>query len=39
MAHQMAKKLNANSYGAAMTGLKLKLAHKRRNKIGQEILL
>lgn len=32
MAHQMVKKLDANSYNTAMNGLKFKLAHKRINK-------
>src|SRR3954466_11893037 len=29
LAHQMVKKLDANSYSTAMNGLKFKLAHKR----------
>jgi hypothetical protein len=32
MAHQMVKKLDANSYSTTMTGLKYKLAHKRADK-------
>jgi hypothetical protein len=32
MAHQMVKKLDANSYSTAMNGLKFKLAHKRKDK-------
>jgi hypothetical protein len=32
LAHQTAKKLNANDYETKMTGLKFKLAHKRADK-------
>jgi hypothetical protein len=32
MAHQMVKKLDANSYSTTLTGLKYKLAHKRADK-------
>jgi hypothetical protein len=32
MAHQNVKKLDANSYSTAMTGMKFKLAHKRADK-------
>jgi hypothetical protein len=32
LAHQMVKKLNANDYSTAMTGLKYKIAHKRADK-------
>jgi hypothetical protein len=32
LAHQTAKKLNANDYDTTMTGLKFKLAHKRADK-------
>jgi hypothetical protein len=32
MAHQVVKKLNANDYTTALTGLKYKLAHKRAEK-------
>ena len=32
LAHQSAKKLNANDYDTKMTGLKFKLAHKRADK-------
>lgn len=32
LAHQTAKKLNANAYDTSMTGLKFKLAHKRADK-------
>jgi hypothetical protein len=32
MAHQMVKKLDANSYSTALNGLKFKLAHKRSSK-------
>jgi len=32
LAHQNVKKLNANDYSTAMTGLKYKLAHKRADK-------
>ncbi len=32
LAHQMVKKLDANSYSTAMNGLKFKLAHKRVDK-------
>src|SRR3569833_1863100 len=32
LAHQSAKKLNANDYETKMTGLKFKLAHKRADK-------
>jgi hypothetical protein len=32
LAHQMVKKLDANSYSTALNGLKFKLAHKRSDK-------
>src|ERR671924_198325 len=32
IAHQHVRKLNANNYSTAMTGLKIKLAHKRADK-------
>jgi hypothetical protein len=32
MAHQVVKKLNANDYSTAMSGVKYKLAHKRAGK-------
>jgi hypothetical protein len=32
LAHQMVKKLDANSYSTSMNGFKFKLAHKRSNK-------
>lgn len=32
LAHQQVRKLNANDYTTAMTGLKIKLAHKRSDK-------
>src|SRR5436189_3774816 len=32
LAHQNVRKLNANDYSTAMTGLKYKLAHKRADK-------
>lgn len=32
LSHQKVKKLNANDYSTAMTGLKFKLAHKRADK-------
>ena len=32
LAHQMVKKLDANSYSTSMNGLKYKLAHKRKDK-------
>jgi hypothetical protein len=32
LAHQSARKLNANDYATTMTGLKFKLAHKRADK-------
>lgn len=32
LAHQIVKKLDANSYSTAMNGIKLKLAHKRSDK-------
>ncbi len=32
LAHQMVKKLDANSYSTALNGLKFKLAHKRKDK-------
>jgi hypothetical protein len=32
LAHQMVKKLDANSYSTSMNGLKFKLAHKRKEK-------
>lgn len=32
LAHQMVRKLDANSYGTSMTGIKYKLAHKRAGK-------
>jgi hypothetical protein len=32
LAHQMVKKLDANSYSTSMNGLKFKLAHKRSDK-------
>src|SRR3954465_13382243 len=32
LAHQMVKKLDANTYSTAMNGLKFKLAHKRSGK-------
>jgi hypothetical protein len=32
MAHQIVKKLDANSYSTSMNGLKFKLAHKRADK-------
>jgi hypothetical protein len=32
MAHQLVKKLDANSYSTTLTGLKYKLAHKRADK-------
>lgn len=32
LAHQHVRKLNANDYSTAMTGLKIKIAHKRADK-------
>jgi hypothetical protein len=32
LAHQVVRKLNANDYSTAMTGIKFKLAHKRADK-------
>lgn len=32
LAHQMVRKLDANSYSTSMTGIKYKLAHKRAGK-------
>ena len=32
LAHQMVKKLDANSYSTSLNGLKFKLAHKRKEK-------
>lgn len=32
MAHQHVRKLNANDYSTSMTGLKIKIAHKRADK-------
>lgn len=37
LAHQMVKKLDANSYSTAMNGYKFKLAHKRKDKTAWNI--